>query len=73
MPGMVTMTQRVGNARLYGSNNNEVMVETFIKRPNELNVRLAEPKPVNKEIPVPMKISSSIPNSHRFRLKSAGT
>jgi hypothetical protein len=34
-------------------NNNEVMVETLIKRLNELNVRLAEHKPVNKEIPTP--------------------
>ncbi len=73
MPATVTMTQRVGSAGLYGSNNNEVIVETFIKRLNELNMRLAERKPVNKEIPVSMKISSSIPKSHRFRLKSAGT
>ena len=53
-------------------NNNEVMVETLIKRLNELNVCLAERKPVNKGIPVLEIISSSIPKSLRFGLEICG-
>ncbi len=63
--GMVTMTRQVGNARLYKINKGDAMVKRLIKLLDELNARLAERKPVKKVIPVPKKISSSIPKSPR--------
>ncbi len=67
--GMVTMTRQVGNAKLYKINKGDAMVKRLIKLLDELNARLdvrpAERKPVKKEIPVPKKITGSIPKSPR--------
>jgi DNA-binding transcriptional ArsR family regulator len=71
--GMVTMTRRVGNAKLYKINKGDSMVKRLIKLLDELNARLdvrppvrpAVRKPVKKEMSVPKKITSSIPKSPR--------
>ncbi|MCX9013029.1 MAG: helix-turn-helix domain-containing protein [Candidatus Methanoperedens sp.] len=63
--GMVKMTRRVGNAKLYRINKDDAMVKRLIKLLNELNARLAERKPVKKEIPAPKKISGFGPRSPR--------
>jgi DNA-binding transcriptional ArsR family regulator len=71
--GMVAMTRRVGNAKLYKINKGDAMVKRLIKLLDELNTRLdvrpaVRPpvrKPVKQEIPVTKKITSSIPKSPR--------
>lgn len=42
---MVTMVRRVGNAKLYQINKDDIVVKRLIKFLNELNIRLAEPEP----------------------------
>lgn len=63
--GMVKMTRRVGNAKLYHINKDDAMVKRLIKLMNELNARLAERKPVKKEMSTSRKISVSGPRSPR--------
>ncbi len=52
--------------------NEMILWSKAYQRLNELNVCLAERKPVNKEIPVLEIISSSIPKSLRFGLEICG-
>lgn len=63
--GMVKMTRRVGNAKLYRINKDDAMVKRLIKLMNELNARLAERKPVKQEVPAPKKIGGFGPRSPR--------
>ena len=63
--GMVKMTRRVGNAKLYRINKDDAMVKRLIKLMNELNARLAERKPVKQEVPAPRKAIVSGPRSPR--------
>lgn len=63
--GMVKMTRRVGNAKLYRINKDDAMVKRLIKLMNELNTRLAERKPVKQEVSAPRKAIGLGPRSPR--------